>query len=92
MELSAEIGWAHVTLAELAEKLGLSMAELYDHVDDKTDVLVLLGRLIDRKVLDNVDVPAAGDLSATTARDRDGAIVGDVDSDDGASASKSAMI
>jgi AcrR family transcriptional regulator len=70
MELSAEIGWAHVTLAELAEKLGLSMAELYDHVDDKTDVLVLLGRLIDRKVLENIEVPEAGDLSSTSARDR----------------------
>jgi ubiquinone biosynthesis protein COQ9 len=70
MELSAEIGWAHVSLAELAEKLGLSMAELYDHVDDKTDVLVLLGRLIDRKVLENVEVPEGGELSSTTARDR----------------------
>ena len=67
MELSEEIGWSHVSMAELAQKCNLSMAELYDYVEDKTDILVLLGRIIDRKTLQAVGDDI--DLSES-ARDR----------------------
>lgn len=67
MALSGEIGWAHVSMAEIAEKAGLTLAELYDVVDDRSDILTLVGRLIDRKVLENME----GALdNETPARDR----------------------
>ncbi len=55
MGLAAEIGWAHVGLQELAETLGVSLLELYEYVEDKGDVLVLFGRMIDRRVLAEVE-------------------------------------
>lgn len=67
MALSGEIGWAHVSMAVIAEKAGLTLAELYDVVDDRSDILTLVGRLIDRKVLENME----GALdNETPARDR----------------------
>lgn len=67
MALSGEIGWTHVSMAEIAEKAGLTLAELYDVVDDRSDILTLVGRLIDRKVLENME----GALdNETPARDR----------------------
>ena len=57
LDLSAQLGWAHVTLADIAREADLSLAELFDVVEDKTDVLSLLGRMIDRRVLDVIGEP-----------------------------------
>ncbi len=66
LELSAQQGWAQVTLADIARESGLSLPELFDIVEDKTDVLVLLGRQIDRRVLEVIGGPDA----ETSARDQ----------------------
>lgn len=51
----AEIqGWDMVTLRDIADEAGVSAAELHEHFEDKVDILVALGRMIDRKVLENI--------------------------------------
>jgi AcrR family transcriptional regulator len=57
LELASELGWANVTLMDVSDKSGLSLAELHDHFDDKADILVALGRMIDRRVLEAFDTP-----------------------------------
>ncbi len=52
--LAAERGWENLTLLDMAEHLKLSLAELHEHFEDKTDILVTFGRMIDRRVLENV--------------------------------------
>ncbi|MBI1301869.1 MAG: TetR family transcriptional regulator [Alphaproteobacteria bacterium] len=54
LDLAVERGWEQTSLRDIAEKAGLSLTELFDHVEDKTDILVLLGRQIDRKVIENM--------------------------------------
>lgn len=54
LSLAEGQGWAHVTLSDIAQECGLTLAELFDVVEDKTDILVLFGRMIDRRVLDAV--------------------------------------
>lgn len=66
LKLAQELGWNHVTLQDLAESLDVKLAELHVFIDDKDDVLIALGKMIDRKVLEQVDAPDQ-DLSA---RDR----------------------
>ena len=57
LELSASLGWSNISLSDVAEKAGISLAELHDHFDDKSDILVALGRMIDRSVLENMGAP-----------------------------------
>ena len=52
LDLAVELGWSHVRMADLAEKSGLSLAELHEYFEDKCDILVCLGRMIDRRVLE----------------------------------------
>ena len=66
LELSAALGWANVTLCDIADKAGMDMATLFDLVDDKMDVLCLFGRRIDRQVLENIGTPD----ESLSARDR----------------------
>ncbi len=54
MELSAELGWEFLTLRDVAEAAGVSLAELRDVFEDKGDILNALGRMIDRKVLEGM--------------------------------------
>lgn len=56
LNLAVEQGWEYTTLRDIAECSQLKPSELYDVIDDKSDVLVLLGRLIDRQVLAELDV------------------------------------
>ena len=54
LSLAALQGWESVTLYDIADEAGISMAELHAHVEDKFDVLAALGRMIDRKTLENM--------------------------------------
>lgn len=57
LDLAAQRGWERLTLAEIAENSGLSLAQLHDYFEDKADILTALGRMIDRKVLENTAAP-----------------------------------
>jgi AcrR family transcriptional regulator len=51
LSLAARMGWDMVTLSDIAAESGMTLAELSDHFEDKTDILVAYGRAIDKKVL-----------------------------------------
>lgn len=54
LKLSQEQGWNNVLLHDVAREVDLSLAELFDVVDDKTDILMLFGKMIDRRVLEAI--------------------------------------
>lgn len=51
LALAAEQGWDYTTLRDIALRSDIKVADLYDIIEDKNDVLVLLGRIIDKRVL-----------------------------------------
>lgn len=57
LELAEERGWNTITLSDLAEACEISLPQLFDVVEDKMDILVCLGRMIDKRVLVNVAAP-----------------------------------
>lgn len=56
MTLAVEQGWDYTTLRDIAARAGMDAVQLFDIVNDKNDVLMLLGRMIDHKVIENVTV------------------------------------
>ncbi|MGN7438790.1 MAG: hypothetical protein ACTHOO_09125 [Alcanivorax sp.] len=56
LKLASELGWSYLTLRDIAEDSGVSLDELYSYVEHKDDLLVLIGRMIDREVLKNVHI------------------------------------
>lgn len=64
--LSAEKGWEYVGLRDIAAHAGISFANLRDEIDDKSDLLVLLGKVIDRRVLENI----SGNAEDSSVRER----------------------
>lgn len=54
LDLAVNLGWDHVSLRDVAEGSKLSLAELHEYFEEKSDILTALGRMIDRKVLENV--------------------------------------
>lgn len=54
LKLAVDLGWGRVTLQDVAEETGYSLGQLFEEFDDKTDILVALGRMIDRRVLDGI--------------------------------------
>ncbi|PCI99088.1 MAG: TetR family transcriptional regulator [Alphaproteobacteria bacterium] len=67
LHLAVEQGWEYTTLRDIAEHAGVSASDLYDTIDDKNDVLVILGRKIDKEIMGNIDL---SDDGATNSRDR----------------------
>lgn len=61
LALAGEKAWLDVSLRDVADRAELSLAELHGHFDDKTDILVALGRMIDRQVLENIGKGEEGD-------------------------------
>ena len=55
LEQAEQLGWGYVTLYDIAQGADISLVELHAHFDDKSDVLVALGRMIDRRVLEAFD-------------------------------------
>ncbi len=54
LELAQVQGWESVTLYDIAQAVEISLPELFDVVEDKSDILVCFGRMIDRRVLRNI--------------------------------------
>lgn len=54
LHLAAQQGWEQVSLYDIAQEAGLSLAELFTQIEDKFDILAALGRMIDRKMLEGM--------------------------------------
>ncbi|MCD8498005.1 MAG: TetR family transcriptional regulator [Alphaproteobacteria bacterium] len=54
LKQAAEIGWAHVSLKDIADGANISLAEMHDHFEDKFDILAGIERMIDKQVLANL--------------------------------------
>lgn len=66
LRFAAEKGWPSLTFADLAAETKISLDDLYEGFSDKSDILVELGRMIDRQVLEAVALPSDNE----TARER----------------------
>jgi len=55
--LAAQMGWENVSLADVADTAGLKLADIYDHFEDKGDILTAYGRMVDKKTLENIGGP-----------------------------------
>lgn len=51
LHLADTMGWDFVTLKDISKEADITLSELYDLIDDKNDILVLLGRMIDKRVI-----------------------------------------
>lgn len=51
LELSAQLGWDFVTLSDIAMRAEVPLADIAEHFDDKTDILVAYGRMVDKRTL-----------------------------------------
>lgn len=58
---AAVLGWERVCLQDIAGAADISLAQLHDHFEDKFDILAGIGRMIDRRVLDQISAPELGD-------------------------------
>ncbi len=61
--LAVAQGWENTTLRDIAIAADVSLADLYAVIEDKNDILVLLGRMIDKAVVSQVSV-SGGDVSS----------------------------
>ena len=52
LSLAAVQAWEHCSTRDIATEAGVTLADFYDHFDERTDVLVAFGRRLDRKVLE----------------------------------------
>lgn len=57
LTLAARDGWANVSLSDIARHAKISLADLHEHFEDKTDILAAYNRMVDRQVLNNVGEP-----------------------------------
>lgn len=55
MKLAAEKPWHDVTMIDIAQEAGLSVADCYDHCSGKGDILRRFVKQIDREVLADLD-------------------------------------
>ena len=59
LTLAARDGWDHVSLKDIARHAKISLSDLHEIFEDRHDILAAYGRMVDRKVLENV-----GEISA----------------------------
>lgn len=57
LSLAGRMGWDMVTMTDVADAAGVGLADLREIFDDKTDILVAYGRIIDRRVLESYGGP-----------------------------------
>jgi AcrR family transcriptional regulator len=55
MELAVERPWTEITLAAIAEKAEITLAELHQHVSERDEILKLLARRVDEQVLASLE-------------------------------------
>jgi AcrR family transcriptional regulator len=52
LNCSALQGWVNISMRDIADEAKISLADIYEFFDDKTDILVRYGRILDRKVME----------------------------------------
>ena len=52
LDMASRMAWDMVTMTDIADKAHVGLAELSEVFDDKTDILVAYGRMVDKKVLE----------------------------------------
>jgi len=52
LDLAAERDWGYIALYDIAEAASVSLAELFDHFEDKTDIFTAYIKSVDRRVLE----------------------------------------
>lgn len=57
LNLAGVQAWEHCSIRDIAQEAGVSLAEFYDHFDDRTDILVAFGHRVDRKILAAYSAP-----------------------------------
>ncbi len=62
--LAKSQGWEYTTLRDIAEHAGISAADLYSVIDDKGDIITMIGRMIDKKLMDGLDISSDDESSA----------------------------
>lgn len=67
LALAASQGWEYTTLRDIAQHAELSMSELFAVIEDKDDILVAFGKLIDARVMEGVSL---SDDDMTTPREK----------------------
>lgn len=55
LKLAAERNWPDVTMIDIAQAAGVSVADCYDHCNGKADLLRQFVKRVDRAVLDDLD-------------------------------------
>jgi AcrR family transcriptional regulator len=55
LAIAAEKDWNQISMQEIADKSGLSLAQIHTHFFDRFDILVGFGRMIDHTVLQDAD-------------------------------------
>jgi len=63
LRLAAERAWSTVTLRDIADAAGVTLADLAREFGGKTDILIAFNRAIDDEVLRNAPKPAEGQPS-----------------------------
>lgn len=69
LEISAQNGWLNVQLSDIAAKTAIDINDIYDHFYDRTDILATYGRMLDRRILRNVQEPDASESHRDTLFD-----------------------
>lgn len=57
LALAAKKGWAKTTMADIARAAKISLPQIHDLFEDKTDIMTAISRMIDRRVLENTGDP-----------------------------------
>lgn len=64
LAVAADQGWQNTGLSDIARAAEISMRDLVAVVEDRTDILRLIGRMVDRKVAENVSLTPSVETSA----------------------------
>ncbi len=60
MVLAAQLGWSHVTMTDIAQEAGCSLADIYERFGDKGEIVAAYERDVTKRVLDGaVSDPSA---------------------------------
>ena len=54
LKLARERGWEFTDFEDIAEEAGVAIDDAREYFDDRADILAAYGRIIDRRILDNV--------------------------------------